>query len=100
MDVPSVFFIKNTEKDKGNITKKAPLQSFGIRDALFYPMVTGLKENKVVNMNTNHLFTAQFDENSPNTYKKIVTLHVRRFVAGPPRFFQKTRRIRFKFFRT
>ena len=32
-------------------------------------MITGLNENDSVNMNTNLVFTAQFEEKAPNVYK-------------------------------
>lgn len=58
-----------TGKTVGAITKKAPLVSLGEKEAFFEALVGGTSTRDLVNMNTNLIFTAQFDQSVTSVYK-------------------------------
>lgn len=69
----SIKYTPYAKKDWGglnnSICNKNPMQSLGVTNAYFNPMITGLNENESVNMNTNLVFTAQFEEKALNVYR-------------------------------
>lgn len=60
---------KEPEKEIGSITKKVPLVSLGEKEAFFESLVGGTNERDLVNLNTNLIFTAQFNHNITSVCK-------------------------------